>query len=581
MKKILLFFLVFSVFLSILKAQDGSSIIRLNQVGFYPEAPKIAVIADNIEGDFSIKSATSGDVVFMSALSAPVKSSFSSKTTRIADFSKVTTPGSYILNLADKGDSYAFEIKNGVFCNLTRALIKGYYFQRMSTTLLPEYAGKWNRSAGHPDTIVIIHPAAASPDRPSGTVISCPRGWYDAGDYNKYIVNSGITMGTLLSAYEDFQAYFDTLDLNIPESNDNVPDILNEIVWNLRWMLTMQDPYDGGVYNKVTSANFDGMVMPSECVTPRYVVPKSTAATLDFAAVLAQSGRIFDKFRKEFPGLADSCLRMADKAWSWAIKNPDIPYKQDEMNKEFKPVISTGGYGDFDFRDEFIWAAAELYVSTGDESYYNAKPMFPESIISLPSWNNVRLLGYYTLARYKDKLTGQPKKDFPFLTELILKIAEGMGDGVDHQSYQTVMGKSIKDFEWGSNSVAANQGILLVQAYILSHDRKYLNLALANLDYIMGRNATGYSFVTGYGDKTPMFPHHRQSEADGIVEPIPGLLVGGPNPDQQDKCTTYPSSIPDESYTDTVCSYASNEIAINWNAAAVYLAGAIENLIYK
>jgi endoglucanase len=145
----------------------------------------------------------------------------------------------------------------------------------------------------------------------------------------------------------------------------------------------------------------------------------------------------------------------------------------------------------------------------------------------------------------------------------------------------TVMGKSAKDYVWGSNSVAANQGILMIQAYKLTKDRKYLDYALSNLDYILGRNATGYSFVTGYGHKTPMFPHHRLSEADGVADPIPGFLVGGPNPGQQDGCKTYPSRIPDESYTDTLCSYASNEIAINWNAAAAYLAGALEALYLK
>jgi endoglucanase len=156
-----------------------------------------------------------------------------------------------------------------------------------------------------------------------------------------------------------------------------------------------------------------------------------------------------------------------------------------------------------------------------------------------------------------------------------------MTEGVTDRSYQTVMGKSARDFVWGSNSVAANQGILIIQVYRLTNDRKYLQYALGNLDYIMGRNATGYSFVTGVGQKTPMFPHHRQSEADGIADPVPGLLAGGPNPGQQDGCKTYPSKIPDESYTDTVCSYASNEIAINWNAPAAYLAGALEALFSK
>jgi endoglucanase len=451
----------------------------------------------------------------------------------------------------------------------------------MSTPLRPEYAGKWSHTAGHPDNQVIIHPAAASPNRPAGTIISSPRGWYDAGDYNKYIVNSGITMGTLLSLYEDFPAYFDTLRINIPESGDGAPDLLNEIVWNLRWMLTMQDPFDGGVYNKVTNADFDGMIMPSAAVTPRYVVPKGTGATLDFAAVMAQAGRIFSKFKKVFPGLSDSCLNSAEKAWMWAVKNPKVAYDQNLMNRQFKPVINTGGYGDSDFSDEFIWAASELYISTGKDSFYKAYPMSSDSLMPLPSWDNVRLLGYYTLARFEKKLTNGAKSDFPMLKDRIIRAAEKMTEGVSGRAYMTVMGKSAGDFIWGSNSVATNEGILLIQAYRLTNDKRYLDYALTNLDYILGRNATGYSYVTGNGHKTPMFPHHRQSEADGIADPVPGLIVGGPNPGQQDGCKTYPSKIPDQSYTDSVCSYASNEIAINWNAPAAYLAGALEALYNK
>jgi endoglucanase len=578
MRKLLFIILICTFLPSGLTAQDATSKIRLNQIGFYPDAPKIAVVAEDLDGNFSVVSTGTGEVVFSSKLSAAHKSAFSPKITRIADFSKVTKPGLYKVNILGLGDSYTFEIKPKVFCGVTKALIKGFYFQRMSAPLLPEYAGQWSRAAGHPDKEVIIHPAAASPNRPAGTIISCPKGWYDAGDYNKYIVNSGITMGTLLSLYEDFPGYFDTLNINIPESRDNAPDLLNEIVWNLRWMLTMQDPYDGGVYNKVTNANFDGMVMPSVAVTPRYVVPKGTAATLDFAAVMAQAGRIFGKYTKVFPGLSDSCMRSAVKAWDWAVKNPKVAYDQNKMNREFTPVVNTGGYGDSNFTDEFIWAAAELYISTKKDSYYTAYPMFPDTLMPLPSWGNVRLLGYYTLIRFEQKLTGVAKKDFPMLKERIIKAANSMSAGVSDRAYQTVMGESARDFVWGSNSVASNQGILLLYTYKLTNDRKYLDYALGNLDYILGRNATGYSFVTGYGHKTPMFPHHRQSEADGIADPIPGLIAGGPNPGQQDGCKTYPSKIPDESYTDVMCSYASNEIAINWNAPAAYLAGAIEAL---
>src|SRR5690606_16621024 len=157
---------------------------------------------------------------------------------------------------------------------------------------------------GHPDSQVLVHASAASDKRPEGTVISSARGWYDAGDYNKYIVNSGITMGTLLSGYEDFPEYWNSISLNIPESKNQVPDLLDEVLWNLRWMLTMQDPHDGGVYHKLTNSKFDSMVMPHEATNIRYVVQKSTGATLDFAAVMAQSARVYKKFEAQFPGLS-------------------------------------------------------------------------------------------------------------------------------------------------------------------------------------------------------------------------------------------------------------------------------------
>ena len=114
----------------------------------------------------------------------------------------------------------------------------------------------------------------------------------------------------------------------------------------------------------------------------------------------------------------------------------------------------------------------------------------------------------------------------------------------------------------------------LLFAHKLTNDQRYLVAAGENADYVLGRNALGFCFVMGFGTKSPMHPHHRISAADSVEQPFPGLLVGGPNPGQQDKAdikTTYRSSLPDESYLDVVDSYASNEIAINWNAELVAL----------
>lgn len=550
--------------------------IRINQTGFYPRAQKMAVVAGEAYREFYIASPDLKQKYFSGRLSDVKRSAFSPKTTRLADFSAFETPGRFVMVVPGLGYSYPFEIREKVHEAVAKASIKAFYYQRFSMALTPQYAGQWSRASGPTHHQVIVHPSAATEKRPAGTVISSPRGWIDAGDYNKYIVNSGITTGTLLSAYEDFPAYFDTLKLAIPESSNDVPDVLDETLWNLRWMLTMQDPADGGVYHKCTNAKFDPMVMPDQATTPRYVVQKGTAATLNLAAVSAQAARVLRKFERQFPGLADSCLRAAQHAWKWAQKNPDVKYDQNKMNEAFDPDVTTGAYGDRDFSDEFGWAAAELYATTKDVQYRTALDLSPGALL-VPTWNQVRLLGYYTLIRHEKQLPAEAQPVVAEMKQRIVQLAGTMIKEVGSHPYHTVMGSTPKDFVWGSNAVAANQGTLLIQAFRISGDKQYSGHALSNLDYLLGRNATGYSFVTGHGSKTPLHPHHRPSEADGITAPVPGLLAGGPNPGMQDKCT-YPSSIPDEAYIDDVCSYASNEVAINWNAPLAYLVCAIEAL---
>ena len=577
----LLLFFTLNIAPVILKAQSASDLIRLNQQGYYPKALKIAVVSKAAGSKFYVVSNITKDTVFKGNLVGARRSDYSPEQTFILDFTSLSKPGKYFIHVAGLGNSYPFEIKANVHSNVAKASLKGFYFNRTSTALPEKFAGKWARPAGHPDNKVIIHPSAKSPSRHAGTIISSSKGWYDAGDYNKYIVNSGITMGTLFSLYEDFTAASKDLKLNIPESSNNVPDLLDESLWNLRWMLTMQDPADGVVYHKLTNPTFDGItVMPDKAKEPRYVVQKSTAAALDFAAVMAQANRIFSRYKKELPGLSDSCLNASKLAWAWALKNPHELYLQEEINRSFDPDITTGEYGDSDLADEFIWAAAELYISTADESFYKAVKIIPDDAFPLPSWNQVRTLAYYSLLRFEQKLNLRHKEDIAKLRKELIAAADELAEFPSTTPYATVMGKAAKDFIWGSNAVASNQGILLVQAFRLTGNKTYLSAALANLDYLLGRNATGYSFLTGFGSKQVMHPHHRPSEADGIAEPVPGLLSGGPNPSQQDKCA-YPSSIPDQSFSDDVCSYASNEIAINWNAPFVYLACALEALQHE
>lgn len=557
--------------------------IRLNQIGFYPDAPKAAIVVGEQGGAFQVTTADGKRVVFSGKLSEPRTNTISGKIARTADFSALRATGTFVVNVPGMGKSYPFAIRPAVHREVATGALKGFYFQRMSTDLPEKFAGQWHHPAGHPDNQVLIHPSAASATRPAGSTISSPWGWYDAGDYNKYIVNSGISMGTLLSLYEDFPDFCKTLKTNIPESQNTIPDLLDESLWNLRWMLTMQDPADGGVYHKLTNAKFDGMVMPDKAVKERYVVQKSVTAALDFAAVMAQASRIFKPFSRNLPGLADSCQTAAVRAWQWAKQNPNALYDQDAMNKEFDPDVSTGTYGDRTAADEWIWAAAELYLTTKDDSYYTAVNLFPDNKTPLPSWPQVRTLAYYSLARLSSQLSPRGQQDLLKIKMHILALADQLRQDIDKQAFQTPMGKSASDYIWGSSAVAANQGIALIQAYRLTKDKTYLAAALANMDYLLGRNAVGYSFLTGFGSKTPLHPHHRPSVADGIEAPVPGLLSGGTNANaaRQDKCAGYTTTVADEVFIDADCSYASNEIAINWNAPFVYLATALEALQTK
>ncbi|HEY0610190.1 MAG TPA: glycoside hydrolase family 9 protein, partial [Chitinophaga sp.] len=463
-------------------AQKTVSPIRVNQLGYYPGAAKIAIVsvpAGTPAQRFYILKANKPDTVYRGSTGTTHASAYSSVHTQVIDFSGLGQEGSFVIAIPGLPLSYPFQVKPHVHHDAAAALIKGFYYQRVSMPLDIAYAGKWARPAGHPDTAVLIHPSAAGSQRPAGSRIASPGGWYDAGDYNKYIVNSGITMGTLLSAYEDLAPYFDTLKTHIPESGNDIPDLLDEVLYNLRWMFTMQDPFDGGVYNKCTNAGFDGMVMPGVTKAPRYVVQKGTAAALDFAAVMAQASRVYKRFDKALPGLSDSCLHAAVRAWQWADRNPSVEYNQDKMNQQYEPKVSTGGYGDKTFTDERFWAGAELLATTGDSRYYTAlAPYLPDSL-SVPSWPDVHLLGCYTLLRFGRTLTTVPATELSALRSRFIRFADGLLPNVQRSAFRTVMGQNRRDFIWGSNSVAANQGIVLINAYLLTKEKKYIAYALS------------------------------------------------------------------------------------------------------
>lgn len=559
--------------------QSNPDIIRLNQVGYFPQQEKVAV-ADTVGvTEFTVVNAATGAEVLKGSTQATVPNPWSSKTRTTMDFSSVSEPGQYWL-LAG-GDTAVFEVKERPLQVVADAALKSFYYQRTGMPLEEQYAGQWNRPAGHPDTQVQIHPSAAGPSRKAGDVISSPKGWYDAGDYNKYIVNSAYSIGLMQAVYRLFPDYFAQQKVNIPESNNATPDLLDELYYNLSWMLTMQDPADGGVYHKLTTPSFEAFIKPADCQQPRYVVQKSVTATLDFAAVMAQASQIYKAFQKDYPGFSAKALRAAERAYAWAEKHPEAYYDQDALNQQYDPDVTTGTYGDKDASDEFFWAASELYYTTGKQSYLiKAVKSSPRSY-TLPSWANTSALGMFAwLVPEREKqlkdvvasgLVGS-------LKSYLLAYATDAVKDANEAAFHAPYGDSESDFGWGClGEQGANQATTLVYAYLLSGKNNYLTNAYRDMDYLLGRNPLGYCFVTGLGTKSPLHPHHRLSATDDVEAPIPGLLVGGPNPGQEDG-VAYPSALPDESYVDSQDSYASNEIAINWSAALVAAASALDAL---
>ncbi len=560
-------------FLILMASFAQGAAVHINQLGYYPQDKKIAIVVGTTLDSFSVVSTDDNNVVFKGKLTSGGHWDASNENTLIADFSSFNTEGRYELCVGSDLSSHRFSIKPHVHLELSKASIKAYYFNRASMEIDPLYGERWARPMGHPDDQVEIHSSVESATRPVGTKISSPKGWYDAGDFGKYIVNSGITTYTLFAAYQAFSEFYDTLKLNIPESSNNVPDIIDEILWNLRWMLTMQDPEDGGVYHKLTAAQFCGFIMPEEDEDTRYIVQKGTAATLDFAAVTAQASRILRKFESEIPGLADSCLNASLRAWEWARKNDSVVFKNPSG-------ISTGEYGDNSFKDEFHWAGIELYVATRIDSFFTiAQKNKPSKGYGIPGWNNVNALGLYTLVLTRDSLTSVMSKDT--LKKDIAKLTDSLLIKYRNNPYRVSM--TSKDYYWASNSVAANQAMALLIADKIKPNVEYRNVATATLDYLLGKNPTGYCYVTGMGSKRVMLPHHRPSGADTVTDPVPGFLVGGPNPNQEDTrgcndCPEYSSKLPALSFVDHQESYASNEVAINWNAPLVFLSGALESI---
>ncbi len=537
---------------------SGLRAIWTNQCGYLPTASKSAsvVLPPDVPGatDFTVVRSGSADIVLRGTLSAARLDSASGDIIALADFSALQTPGTYQLHAAGVS-SDLIPIGPNVYAEPLRLAMRSFYGQRCGHRVNMGGGYKHGKCHKHGE----FHPSSGRSGKVKQT-----GGWHDAGDYGRYVVNSGISTGTLLWTWELFPGVTRDLKLAIPESGGATPDFLAEIRWNLNWMLSMQDAADGGVWHKQTSEHFCGFILPTKDKLPSEVIGtgtapfKSTGATADLAAVLAIAARCYQPYDTAF---AQRCLAAARAAYRWAQSNPAVPFKNPSG-------IATGEYGNADLSDELLWAAAELYRTTGEAAFAtDVQAGVPADLtLGAPGWGDVMPMALWTYCLSLHDLD-------PSLKERILGATRDAAEQRIQRSATSGYGNTLApaNYTWGSNGTAANDSLLLLLANRLQPSPAAREAALANLHYLLGRNCFGVSWVTHVGLRPFQNPHHRPSVADKIAAPWPGLLSGGPNAHGGDAVANALSQRPPmRHWVDDWHAYSLNEVAINWNAPLVF-----------
>jgi len=569
--------------------------IALNQIGYLPDSSKkITILSDNPGTlDFTLLD-KDGNVVFEGETENFGHDPASGNKVHIIDISKWKMPGQDYYIEAGGHTSYKFDIDNNIYSQLREDALGYYYQMRSGIPIESKYVDKkYTRPAGHlSDSKVACftgYTESGGYIKGEDYTLDVSGGWYDAGDFGKYVVNAGITVWTLLNQYELNPNSYKDGDLSIPEQNNSIPDLLDEVRWELEWMIKMQVPAGyklaGMVHHKMHNRKYE----PLRLVPPtnmdndlefksdfkgRYLYPPTTAATLNYAAVLAQASRVWKKIDPQF---ADKCLKHAEIAWK-AVKDK-LPIPAGNI-----PGAGGGDYGDMKLEDEYYWAACELYITTGKSEYKkflmsNEHFMqLPQSVGSSMTWGDTASLGTISLAFIPNNLSNKNIKE---ARNNIIKIAESYLDRIAKEGYKV----PINDYRWGSNSFVLNNMIIMALAYKLTGDKKFIYGTMDGMDYILGRNPLSKSYVSGYGEDPVKNVHHRfwaNYPDENYPMVPPGIICGGPNrlPDRDDYAASDASlsgKPQAKCYVDEFGSYSTNEVAINWNAPLAWVTAFIDD----
>jgi endoglucanase len=557
--------------------------VAVNQTGYLPKLPKVAVLDsaatepqkwELLDGQGAV--VADGET----SVFGPDKNSGNS--VHRIDFSGFKGTGKGFILRVGEDKSYPFEIEPDVYEKLKYDALAYFYHNRSGIEIKMPYAGgeQWTRPAGHlPDKA----PCAA--DIGCKYTLDVTGGWYDAGDHGKYVVNGGFSAWVLLDEWERTKYLGKSLDdfadgkMQIPEQGNGIDDLLDEARWEVSFLMAMQAPdgseFAGMVHHKMHDEGWTAIgVRPDQDTLKRTLRPVSTAATLDMAAVAAQASRVFRSSDRAFSAKA---LTAAEKAYAAAEKHPDKYADPNDNNN------GGGDYSDSDVTDEFYWAAAELFITTGEGKYlkdleqnpHNEKFKNNDGTASLLLWQTVDSLGAISLAVVPSKLDKKERdaqrKRLVVEADRYLAHAKKEGYGVPFDPGNQG-GKP--SYPWGSNSFVATNAMVLALAYDFTKKPEYRGGVAAAADYLLGMNPMGQSYVSGYGEKPLTNPHHRfwakQSRSDFPSAP-PGVLSGGPNSDLQDPYVQAAGlkkkgCAPQKCYLDNIEAWSVNEITINWNS---------------
>ncbi|MBN2754873.1 MAG: glycoside hydrolase family 9 protein [Candidatus Goldbacteria bacterium] len=568
MRKISVLLLLLFFYAGILRAADSD--IAYSAAGYKPIMSKKASV--NVAcSSFQVVRESDSAVVFSGTATGPLYTPDSVRNVYVVDFTPVVTPGTYYINVDGVGRTQNFEISETVFQDVFKKVFLGMYMWRSGTAVSHTYGSttySWN--AGHMANANLYY----SNEPYSNSYKDGTGGWYDAGDYGRYLGNVGITVWPMFMAWEDFGDSINAMTYGIPDLNPGMPEYLQEIKWETDWLFKMMYADGGGkIHDKLTSKNHTSMsVLPANDTSLMYFLPWSTYATSNFAGTMAMAARYFAPYDSFY---AQECIDAAELAFQVLIDNPSIV-----TFDAYALGFYTGIYNGDDAGNR-IWAAAELFASTGKtvyRDYFEARASsgYMQSIYDWNNLSDMAMLTYYFCDR--------PGKN-SVITDRIrtntINTANGIVTAVNSHGY----GRSMTSHWWGSNGVVARMSVILYSAFKMTGDYKYRNAGFEILNHLFGRNHFGRSQVTGIGTNPALYPHDRRCNSDGIAAPIPGYLVGGsPGTNNPDSVADDPiivamaSGLPAAAYwADNVGSFSSNEIAINWQAGLIYGVAAFLN----